>query len=262
MRNFSQHPSLTLNRDIAAICAPILTQPNYHIFNFIRVYNDNQVLYLCDNQEWLKIYLTNKYPAIGAFEQHTEFRKHDYVLWNALSDQDPIVIYSRVRFNIKFGITLVQPFKDGYDFFNFGSAKNDCFTLHAIENEVEMLQKFSQTFYNKAKNLIAKTARQPLNILDFTHGPTSSDLNLSKTTTKLKLCLGPKYDYAHLTAKEILYLRHLLTGATIPQLANQNNTSVRTIEKHIENIKSKLRCKTQYELGYLAGKLEVDSFDT
>src|SRR6185312_778800 len=149
--NLKKHPSLILHSDIAAICKPIFDKFNYYIMNFIRVYDDGGVLYLCDNQAWLQYYLTNGYPAIGAFEQNPVLHQTNYVLWDALNDNAPVVIYSRKMFSIYYGITIIKKFSEGRDFFNFGTTKEAYPTLI---NQIEELEKFTQVFYSKAKRLL------------------------------------------------------------------------------------------------------------
>lgn len=76
-------------------------------------------------------------------------------------------------------------------------------------------------------------------------------------TSAEKIYLGPNYNYNHLTKKEISYLKSLIEGMTIPEIAQISHISPRTIEKHLENIKQKLGCTTQCELGYLIAKTGI-----
>lgn len=53
---------------------------------------------------------------------------------------------------------------------------------------------------------------------------------------------------AYLTTREEDVVECLLTGQTAKQTARQLDISPRTVERHLENIKEKLRCKTKFEL--------------
>lgn len=248
--NFKKHPSILLHSDIAEICRAFFEQSDYCIMNFIRRYNDGTVVYLCDNRDWLEHYLNNNYPSLGAFEQNTVPIQHDYVLWNALSNTDPVVIDSRTLFNIRYGITLVCKFEDGCDYFNFGTSETESAIVGKIYNQLEQLQYFTKFFYEKTKRLLHIANQNRFDLEQF-----KNTENI--ITQNNRLYLGPTYEYAYLTEKEITCLKHLIAGKTIPDIATLLQVSPRTIEKHVENIKNKLHCNTQFELGYLAAKLGI-----
>lgn len=245
---FKNHPSLEFHKDIAQICQNFFQKFNYNILNFIRRYDDGAVIYLCDNRDWLEHYLNNNYPGLGAFEQNSVPITSDYVLWTALSDVDPVVIDSRTIFNIKYGVTLVCKFSGGCDYFNFGTAEDERAVMGKIYNELDELKQFVNLFYEKTKRILHRVEQQRFNLDQFA--------TVEKVIKPIeRLYLGPAYDYAYLTEKELACLKSLITGRTIPEIAILLQASPRTVEKHVENIKNKLHCKTQFELGYLAAKL-------
>ncbi len=248
--DLKKYPGLQLHKEIAALCYPLFKQFNYCIFNFIRLYNNGDAFYLCDNYEWLNYYLNYGYPAIGAFEQNTALRKNEFVLWDALNDKDPIVIYSRELFNIKYGVTLIRQFSGGFDFFNFGKDIYSFSVLNVIMSQITVLNNFIDTFYEKSKSLISTMEKALLNITELQY-------KILPVDVVKKIYLGPQYDYSYLTEKEVFYLKNLTEGMTVPEVANLCHVSPRTIEKHLENIKRKLDCRTQYELGYMTAKLGI-----
>ncbi len=245
-----QYPTLGFHKEVSTLCYPFLKKFNYCILNFIRLYNNGKIFYLCDNHDWLSYYLVNKYPSVGAFEQNSVFRHNKYVLWDALNDKDPIVIYSRKLFNIRYGITLVRPFKDGHDFFNFGTSDNSLSVLNNIINQLDKLDQFAEEFYDKASCLITAAEKSSIHLNTF-------ESTLVPHNKLKKIYLGPLYNYHHLTEKELAYLKNLVDGMTMPEIANLWEVSPRTIEKHIEHVKRKLGCQTQCELGYLVAKLGI-----
>lgn len=246
------HFSLTSNTDISQICQPLFQKFDFNIMNFIRLYDDGTVVYLCDNRDWLEHYLQNNYPSLGAFEQNSFSinDKNDYVLWSSLSNDDPVVIDSRTIFNIRYGVTLIFQFSGGCDFFNFGTSENERSVMGKIYNQLEELQQFSKIFYEKSKRVLNTANHHRFDLAQF-------KTNEKIITPITRFYLGANYNYAYLTEKEISCLKSLITGKTIPEISTLLQISSRTIEKHIENIKSKLRCKTQFELGYLAAKLGI-----
>jgi DNA-binding CsgD family transcriptional regulator len=252
LNNLKKHPSLLLHKDIAEICRPFFQRSDFCYLNVIRLYDDGRVLYLCDNRDWLQHYLINGFPSIGAFEQNPTLAQNEYVLWSSLGEQDPILIYTREIFSVPHGITLILPFPGGCDYFSFGTFKSDRAILGDICTQIDELKQFSKIFYDKTKRILHTHQKHALDLSIFAEQPT-----IIQPETK-RLYLGAAYDYQHLTAKELECLNKLISGQTVPEIATALRVSVRTIEKHTENIKQKLRCKTQCELGYLAAKLGIE----
>jgi DNA-binding CsgD family transcriptional regulator len=252
VNQLKNYPSLLLHKDIAEICRPFFQQSNFCFLNIIRLYDNGRVLYLCDNPAWLQHYLSNGFPSIGAFEQNPIFKQEEYVLWSALGDQDPILIYTREMFNLHHGITLISPFLGGCDYFNFGTFKKERAIMGDMCTQVEELQHFSKNLLDKIKRVMTTHEKYALDLTTFKQQPT-----IIQPENK-RLYLGALYDYTHLTSKELECLNKLISGQTIPEIAANLKVSVRTVEKHIENIKQKLHCKTQCELGYLAAKLNIE----
>ena len=60
--------------------------------------------------------------------------------------------------------------------------------------------------------------------------------------------LGSKYGSAYFTKREAECMVLLLKGKTINSVASMLNLSPRTVEYYIKNMKSKLGCRTKFEL--------------
>ncbi len=249
--HLAKSPTFAHHKDIADICAPLFLNSIYYILNFIRLYDSGNALYLSDNLHWIKYYLTHGYPAIGAFEQNTKFRQQDFVVWDALNESDPIVIYSRELFNIKFGVTLIRRFEGGVDFFNFGTTQNDISVLGKLTHQRQVLDQFIDEFYVKARKILNQSQNKLFYLPDFEIKRVFDPQD--------KLYLGPQFDYQYLTQKELQCAKDLIKGMTIPQIAALRNLSARTMEKHVENMKSKLNCRSQLELGYKLALLGIES---
>lgn len=245
------HPSLILHNDIAQICAPLFKNQAICILNFIRLHKDGTASYLCDNHSWIKYYLLNGFHDIGAFEHNSDLQNTNYVTWDILHAKDPIVQYSRQAFNIKHGITLVRKHLHGHDFFNFGINNESRAAILNLLSNIDVLNNFIDLFYNKAKKLIETIKNNSFDL----HHPENHN-----STFKIpnRIFLGPEYNYQYLTKTEISCLNKMIKGINIPTIAKLVNVSPRTLEKHVENIKIKLGCSTQCELGYVAAKLNID----
>lgn len=246
--NLKQHPTLTTTQDLLAICEPLYAL-NIKIMNFIRVTHDRKVIYLCDHHDWIKHYLQKGYPQIGAFEHNKILIPDDYILWSSLENDDPIVIDSREIFNIHHGITLTRTHALGQDFFNFGVFEPESAIKDKLQTQVEDLQHFIDIFYEKTHILLPRAQKNFFHLDDFSVAQGCNE------SSKKSLYLGPEYQNQYLTPKEIACIRELVQGSTIPNIAMLMNLSHRTVEKHLENIKRKLNCHTQCQLGYVIAQL-------
>ena len=250
-RLIKEHIGLTAHQDIRDLCKPLFDTLDLCIMNYIRVLPDGKVTYLCDNVHWLKNYLQQHYPSLGAFEQNTEFREEQHVLWSALSDTDPVVIDSREMFNINHGITLVRYHQGAYDFFNFGTNKVEAHAKEMLTSEQERLNQFILEFYDKAQGLITQADQHALDLELF-------NANTPNKPANKRFYLGPKHNYEYLTQRELDVLQLMLQGFSIPELSARLFISTRTAEKHVENLKTKLNVKTQCQLGFVSAGLGID----
>lgn len=93
MEDFQKHISISYSGEIKKICEQFFSEQKIKIshLNYIRKYDDNTVLYLCSNAQWLSHYYANAYPTIGAFEQNNTLSQQQYILWSGLGTDDKIL---------------------------------------------------------------------------------------------------------------------------------------------------------------------------
>lgn len=82
-------------------------------------------------------------------------------------------------------------------------------------------------------------------------------LIISKTK-ELDFFVTPIID--SLSNKKLMVLQHLLSGAPITEIENHYPISRRYAEKLLIQIKTELGCKSTYELMYILGTINIDSF--
>lgn len=238
-------------QSIREITRPLFIDTVATIMNFIRVDKTNKTaVYLCDNSDWIQNYLINQFQNIGAFENQPELRQHEFLLWDALSEQDPIVINSRERFNIRYGLTIIKETSTSFDFFNFGTDSSTNRTREILLRQVDYFHHFCQKFYDQTKRIMTRLDNHAVSIQ-----PNKLPVSKIINPTRQRVYLGPKYNYHYLTVREQEILQRLSKGLGCPEIAELDQCSYRTIEKHIENVKHKLGCNTQFELGMVYCRL-------
>ncbi|EKD45945.1 MAG: LuxR family regulatory protein [uncultured bacterium] len=76
----------------------------------------------------------------------------------------------------------------------------------------------------------------------------SKKCRVSGTRSLVAYGLGIKYGNTYFTRREAECMALLLKGKTINSVASILNLSPRTVEYYIKNMKSKLGCRTKFEL--------------
>ena len=254
MRSLMNTKLLSYSNDLPVLFKQYFRKFNLVQFNYIKIFNDGSVIYICNNKDWLQNYLANNYPLIGAFEQKKELSSLKTVLWSGLSYNDPIMAESRDKYGFHNGMTITQKNEDSQEFFNFGSSEKDPFILNEFINNMYYFENFIKFFKDKYSKSISKASEHRLQFSNMVNYDVISCSLVNK-----KFFLGEKYNFAHLTSKEIECLKWLTFGKTALETAMILKCNSRTVETHLEHIKQKLNCTKQVTLGYLTAKLGIDS---
>lgn len=235
---------LNLSKDIKELCDPYFKRFGLDHFNYIHRDCNGYVTYLCSNPTWLNHYLKQSYPKIGAFEQNTDLSKYNYILWNGLDRNDPILIDSKEMLGVEFGITLIKHEQDGVGFYNLGTKSSDSSIINKYVNNLDKYENFILGFQEKANTILLAAKKLKLLI-----NPETSIDNRKKP--------GYQLGSLYFTEREFQCVNYLTIGKTAEEIAIILNISKRTVETHILNIKRKMNCFNQFRLGYLLGRMGV-----
>ncbi len=254
--------SLLFHQEIQGICKPFFDQYRLNHLNYMRLYNDNTVFYLCNGYGWLEHYLKQSYPMIGAFEQKPELRNFHYVLWSALDENDLILKDTREIFNTHHGIAIIKKYKDYYEFYNIGTDNKSQHSINFFINNYDILNQFTHVFKDKAAKLMRLACTNRIALAKPVNGQAQLKDSLIKasyqSSARLANC-DKKTELACLTKAELVCIKLYVAGKISKEIANMLGISERTVEKHIENIKLKLNCKNLFQLGYVIAKAGIES---
>lgn len=235
---------LNLSQDIKELCEPHFNRLGLDHFNYIHRNDNGEVTYLCSNQKWLDHYLKKSYPKIGAFEQKVELSKYNYILWNGLDRNDPVLIDSKEMLGVEYGITIIKQEQDGFGFYNLGKKSSDASIINKYVNNLNQYENFISEIEEKASAIIHTAKRLKLCLRPESH------INIKKK-------LGYQFGNLYLTKRELQCINYLSRGKTAEEIAIILNISKRTVETHIKNIKTKMNCFNQFRLGYLFGQMGI-----
>ncbi len=233
-------------------------------FTFDRTYNDGSHLRLTSSGEWIEHYYRQKLYDVAIFEKDPSKFKNGVVFWSWLKRAP---VYSEAAlYDIDHGLTITQSHKAYCDFYHFGTSCNTPILESTLSSKLNQLYKFIALFQQKTYPLIceAELTRFILPIKSNIEHEISelSILNNSDIFEHgeiKRFYLGDEFDNNYLTGKELEVLTYLYNGHRQISIANLLFISEKIVEKHIENIKNKLSCRTMFELGALTHSLGINN---
>jgi DNA-binding CsgD family transcriptional regulator len=122
------------SKNLVEIFKNFLPTLDISYINFIKLYQDGSVIYLCSNPSWLTHYFENNYPSIEALAREAKIFQLKYMIW------------SNPKKNRQ-GLIIIKKFKDYYDLFNFATQENDQNILNHYINNLGIFENFINYFY-------------------------------------------------------------------------------------------------------------------
>lgn len=259
-KSLQDYIKLTAPEDITTLIRPLTNQLGINYFLFIREFNNGNRIWLTNNGPWEEHFHKKEYYRISAFENPQEQRFTGIYPWYCLKGQE-VFNDARKSFNINNGITILEKSQEKSDFFHFAVPYNNIHGENACAENIEILRLFINFFRDQAKGLITLAEKNMINI-----APPTAPLQLKKTqkTYDIKsfaLEITPARHYlsdddkeVYLTQKEMECIQWCIHGKSSEEIAMILGVSKRTVEAHLENMKQKLNCYKQFQLGYKLGK--------
>lgn len=238
----ANHPYLSTSTDVAEIAKP-LEKLGITYFSYSRVEKTGGRIYLLNTPEMLDLYFKGKYYLAGKMEGYPELYKPQIVMWDTLPSQ--LVCDAVLRpLNIDHGMYMIEPHADYCDFFGFATNKGNSSIINTYLTKLDYLQTFANYFKERASKIIQKVADKKIilpfnqNIIDFTD---------TQQTDNDIVANGHEYN-AIFSARQFEVAKIFMQGKSIKDVARELKLSPRTIETHINLLKSKLKCRRSSEL--------------
>jgi len=247
------HKLLSASESIKQICKP-LQHLTTHLFTYMKNFNDGTQINISSDPRWIEDYYALKLYNTSYFENHPSLYQQGFKWWTEGSDL-PIYVHGRDYFNSHYGITYCQQVEDGCEFFFFSGAKEHPFVLDFYLNNLDLLEKFSQYFKDHAVSILKECNHHRIIREQGTQMPTMIDtanrrnLFLQETGLLGQTLASFLSQFEPLTRREYECLLHSMKElSTAEEVAAAMNISRRTVETHLERIKSKLQCRSKNEL--------------
>ena len=264
-KTIENHPTIQNANEIADICRPLkMLGITYFCHVMIK---DNQFLALANNPAFHRHYLSNKYYNADIHMAQNELSQQ-FIVWDAIECRGVSrkMDEAAQQFGVKHTFTITEKNPAGNQYYHFATDVTDTSINQVYLTNLEMLKLFIRHFnYNVSKSKELSTGYK----LPFGLSEQTADFNLNtkpqiNSTASLhqefinSLTLGNQLRLPNgmsLTGRqiEILYWLHL--GKTIHDIAALTDIAEITVNKHIAEIKMRLECYTQFQLGEWFAKI-------
>jgi DNA-binding CsgD family transcriptional regulator len=256
--DLDRHFFMTSGNELKHMAKP-LEKINITGFGFSRLNADGIDDSLSTCPEALKLFVEEKYYKhvyFGNVEQYNDC----VVSWHELGEDNEQVAKflgeQRNQFGVENGITIVKRFDDMVEFYYFFSRIGNELNTNVYLSNMDYLYGFIDYFNDVGAELKKESAKHG------TYYPNAKDNSL---LTRVDLNQSFKSDavsnvefetmlkFYRLTPREHECIHWLSLGKTYEDVGMILSISSRTVKAHVQSIKAKLSCSTQFQLGKMFG---------
>ena len=254
IKNLKKHLSFS-GEAIKAICEPLQSHFGITSLVYKRLQVDGSELVLATNPDWLDHYFKHELYKQNVLEKEPENYVRGELLWSQIQTHTPI-LNAAYEHNIAHGMTLIRPQKNHEcEFFYLGSGRENYRLAQLLMNNVDLLDQFTDYFKLKAKPILTDAACHKIVI------PNKYQLNqrsvddipcyqneamrhsfLNDLYSK-GIVVGVDDAIVELTKRELSIAKELLQGKTMQEIGDALFISPRTVEVHIDHLKTKFQAK-------------------
>jgi DNA-binding CsgD family transcriptional regulator len=236
------HAFLTSENDMKTICQDHLGQYGIRYFEYLRVYDDGQCIFLSSNQDLTRYIFDNDIPVTAPIqENYIKENFHYFVL--PVGDYIKPVHDVKNYFNLSNFFNLVERHPGYINLYCLGAEASNTDIINFYLNKMDVLQNFKRKFDSTAKNLV-QTAFDHRVLLPTHMLPTYKGL---PSTAK----------QSQLTKRQTECLYYLTQGMSIKQIAHAMLLSHRTVAHYLDAVKARLGCESRVELFEKARQLNI-----
>jgi LuxR family quorum-sensing system transcriptional regulator SolR len=237
------NPTFSTSNDVAEISKP-LKKLGINFFTYTRVERCGGRIYLTSSPAILEKYFKEQYYLTGNTEGCPSHYKSQVVLWDALPNQTVFDECARVQ-NYDHGMYIIESGDDYCDFFGFATRKGNSGIINTYLSKLDYLKSFTSYFKDEAKQIIRTVAEKKV-ILPFSrHVINFTELD---NTTDESITIQHHTHQVKFTPRQLSVAQKFVDGLGIKSIAKELKLSPRTIEQHINALKTKLHCNKSTEL--------------
>lgn len=244
------------------ICKPLETL-GITYFSHVHIDNEHQFSGMGLSPEFATHYINQKYYKFDihmASLSNTE----QFIIWDTInrSAASKSMHDDFAAHGYGHTFTVIQPASQGTDYYHFATAIGNTAINQQNVNQLDLLQKFILYFRDKVNSIKElKAGYQQKLLLPTEEGGyfTEGQLMQAKRDqflAQMEIHRAVISDDTHLTLKELECLHWHSLGKTADEVALIMGITDRTVKSHIRNLKDKLNCRNQFQLGLAYSRLK------
>jgi LuxR family transcriptional regulator, quorum-sensing system regulator SolR len=266
-----KHFSIAATEDIVQICEPLKLLSVHH-FHYIKNFQDGSQINFSTKPDWIQFFFKKSLYKFGKYERSPDHYSSGFAFWNCIVPKK--ISECACQFGLEHGITLILKEQNDCEFFCFSNAVPHEKSIEFSLGNLSLLQKFVLYFKDRAAPIlkmahkyrdkriliphhysVIETDNENLPIVPFNYQQCGYGLALRKQflhfiqdvrfNTQLSV---PNLGKVFITNKELQCGICLMQGKTAEETGEILLCSRRTVETHLENMKSKCGCYTKKEL--------------
>jgi DNA-binding CsgD family transcriptional regulator len=256
------HPSLNYAADLKQICEP-LQLLNINYFAHVQVDKQGQFSALGLQPEFVKLYLQKEYYRYDIHMAQLPQRE-SYIIWdNVERVKESKELYDDfMDFNIGHTFTICQQHEEMNDYFHFSTKLGNYHMNQQNLLQLDRLKQFINYFRDKTyQDKALKAAYQiKFAIPTKASGYFTAQENLELTNAFHHAFTSKRTfidHHTYLTQQEMQCLYYLSLGKKTSDIAKLLSITPRTVKAHIKNIKLKLNCDNQFQMGLMYARIKA-----
>lgn len=229
MIDITKHPYFSYNHIVEPLFERIGKQINVQPQVFSRKYPNQERFVMAFNTEHTIDYYASGFYHYGLFEKDSQKYKSGFHMWDHLPcDPHKIYEYARRVHSVAHGLTIIKQHGEYCDMFLFASKPNNPQINNFYFNQKELFEQFIGDFYSTLAPTLLELTHHKIFVPFHARDDESPLISLSPRQQACALLMAQG-----LTAKEIAKVLHL---------------SPRTVEEHIDILKTKFEAKNRVHL--------------
>lgn len=253
-------------------CAPLFTKLNMTAFSYARIEKKGSSFTLCTNPGHYEHYYLNGVYKHDPCCNRSQTALQPINLWVGILDRDDpcqeLVYQQQVKDNLFNGACIKVDTSSGYETFDFATDIKDFAVLSKFISNLDLVRRFIVDFKSKYLGEINKNRDHFINLASLIG---NSFFDIEKAVpefpdSELDVCKGKKLIeiqidgiITKITLREAQCLYYLWQGKSAKQTGNLINLSQRTVETHIESLRSKTKTRNKFELARKVDGSEINT---
>jgi DNA-binding CsgD family transcriptional regulator len=228
----TEFPYFSYDAPLDALMAPLTALTEIQLLSFRRMYFGRDRILISRHHQWDQEFYANELYQFGLFEKEPQELISSYNMWDHFPYTPPEVYrWAGERFNLAHGLTIVKQHEHYSDTFAFATSPSNKLINNFYINQKELFEEFITSFYEELD--------LPLKHLE------QHKLRVPEGFTR------PQDPIIELTRRQLDCIILVLEGFSAKEIAKKLDISPRTVEFHLNHLKSKFKAKNKTHLSQI-----------